>query len=227
MDRREFGKLKRLVAFRFLAAIVVIGAMFFIPAGTFAYWQAWLYCAIVFIPVAFFALWLLRHDPELAARRMRLGEKRSAQKKVISFSILTFFIGFLMPGLDRRFHLSAVPNWLVLVSMAVVLLGYLITVLVLRENSYASRVIEIGKGQKVVTTGPYSIVRHPMYLGMALLLLFTPTALGSFWTLIPFGAIIVSLVPRIIDEEKMLMKRLPGYRKYCGKVKYRLVPFVW
>jgi protein-S-isoprenylcysteine O-methyltransferase Ste14 len=221
------ANLLRTVIVRFVGGLVVIGAILFLPAGTLSYWQAWAYCATIFIPVLFFGTWLFRNNPELLARRMKLNERRGAQKKVISLSFIAISLGFFIPGLDYRFHLSQVPTWLVLVSLGGVLLGYLITALTLRENSYASRVIEIGKGQKVVETGPYSLVRHPMYLGMVVFLLFTSTALGSFWALIPFGLSSLLLIPRIIDEETLLVKSLPGYRAYSKKVKYRLFPLVW
>lgn len=200
---------------------------FFLTAGTIDYWQAWVYCAVIFVPLFFSVSYFLKKDPKLLERRMKLKEKESKQKTIITIASLVFFIGFLIPGLDHRYGWSNVPLWLVIASDAIVMLGYLVFLLALKENSYASHIIEVEKKQKVTTTGPYSIIRHPMYIGTIILSLFTPIALGSFWALIAFIPLPALLAYRILNEEEVLSRELEGYKEYCQKVKYRLIPFVW
>jgi len=226
-DKIDLRKLKTIVFTRFLGGFIVIGLMLFLSAGTFDYWEAWLYCAIIMVPMLFVGSYLLKKDPALLERRMRLKEKESKQKKIVSVSALVFFIGFLIPGLDHRFGWSNMPAEVALAADAFVFLGYVFTSLVLRENSYASRVIEVEKGQKVISTGPYALVRHPMYLGMSILILATPIALGSYWALLAFLPIPPMLALRLLNEEEMLLRELPGYGEYRRKVRYRLIPFIW
>ena len=223
----DYKRLITTVVFRYLMAIIVLGLMFFLPAGTFRYWEAWVYCVIIFIPMFFVFLYLLKNDPELLQRRMRTKERENPQKLIIQLSVFIFFLVFIIPGLDYRFHWSSVPLAVVIIADIIVLAGYLIFFLVIKENTYASRIIEVEKGQKVISTGPYSIIRHPMYLGLLLLYLFSPIALGSFWAIIAFMPLPVLIIFRIFHEERMLAKELPGYKDYMQKVKYRLIPFVW
>jgi protein-S-isoprenylcysteine O-methyltransferase Ste14 len=208
-------------------AIIVLGAAFFLPAGSLDYWNAWVYLGVVFIPGFFVIIYFLKNSPKLLERRMRFKEKIREQKIIITVSNIILSVGFLIPGFDYRYHWSAVPLPFVIVSDVMVLLGFAIVALTFRENSYASRIIEVEKGQKLITTGPYSVVRHPMYMGVLLSMLFTPLALGSYWGLVTFvpTAIIVAL--RTLNEEKLMMRMLHGYREYARKVKYRIVPFVW
>lgn len=213
--------------FLYVAGIVLVGLALFVPAGTFDYWQAWLYIAVLFIPFSIAMLYFLLSDPEFIKRRMQFREKEKAQKKIISVSTFIFLIGFLLPGLDRRFGWSAVPHELVLAADALVFLGYLLVFLVLRENRYASRTIGVEEGQKVVAAGPYSVVRHPMYAGTLLMFLLTPVALGSYVALLPFLLFLPLLALRILNEEEVLLRELPGYKEYCAKTRYRLIPFVW
>jgi protein-S-isoprenylcysteine O-methyltransferase Ste14 len=220
-------RLKETVVFRFSAGFIVIGSIFFLSAGTFDYWEAWLYCAIIMVPMLFVVSYLLKKDPALLERRMRLKEKGSKQKKIVGVSALVFFIGFLLPGLDHRFGWSHMPAEVAIAADVLVFLGYVFTSLVLRENSYASRVIEVEKGQKVISTGPYALVRHPMYLGMSILILATPIALGSYWALLAFLPIPPMLALRLLNEEEVLMRELPGYGEYRQKVRFRLIPFIW
>jgi protein-S-isoprenylcysteine O-methyltransferase Ste14 len=211
----------------FLAALAVVSLMFFLPAGTLDYWQAWVYIAIVFVPASLVMLYFLRTDPEFLERRFRTREKEAKQQLVIKLAGVVFIAGFLIPGVDRRFGWSSVPLWLVLAADIAVLLSYFLVFLVFRENSYAGRTIEVEKGQKVISTGPYSVIRHPMYIGMIIMYMATPIALGSYWALPAFLLIVPVLILRILNEEEVLMRELPGYKEYCAKTRYRLVPFVW
>jgi protein-S-isoprenylcysteine O-methyltransferase Ste14 len=197
------------------------------PAGTFGYWEAWLYMAVVFIPMLFVLFYFIVKDPALLERRMMLSEKEAAQKKIVGWSAAVYLIGFLTPGFDHRFRWSDVPAEAVVAADALVFAGYLLFFLVLKENSYASRVVKVEAGQKVISSGPYSIVRHPMYLATAVMFLATPIALGSYWALPPFLLLPPFLVLRIRNEEKLLEKELPGYLEYTHKVRYRLIPYLW
>jgi protein-S-isoprenylcysteine O-methyltransferase Ste14 len=209
------------------AALVILPLMFFIPAGTIEYWQAWLFCATIFIPFIIVFPYLLKRKPELLARRMQYKEKEANEKHVIKISNMVFLAGMLIPGLDRRFHWSVVPTNSVLIADLLVLLSYLFIIRVFLENSYASRIVEVTKDQKVISTGPYAFVRHPMYLGILIMYLAMPVALGSYWAIIPFLALPVILGIRILDEERLLRKELPGYKKYCQKTRWRILPFIW
>jgi protein-S-isoprenylcysteine O-methyltransferase Ste14 len=221
------NELKKMACIRLLMAISLLSAMFFLPAGTFAYWEAWGYLAVLFIPVSFVLNYLLKNDPELLERRMRMKEKEKRQKLIIKISYIYFLLVFLLPGFDKRFGWSNVPVGVVVIADILVLLGYGMFFLVLRENRYASRTIEVVQEQKVIRSGPYAIVRHPMYLGLLLMYTFSPLALGSYWAIIPAIMIIPLLVARIWDEERMLVKDLDGYKEYMQETKYRLIPCVW
>jgi protein-S-isoprenylcysteine O-methyltransferase Ste14 len=219
--------LTRLVLIRYFEALIALALMFFLTAGTLAYWEGWLYLAILFIPMAFVMVYLLRNDPELLERRMRFREKEKTQKRVINFGVIWFLLAFLLPGLDFRFGWSDVPLWVVIGAAALTLLGYMMVFWVFRENRYASRVVEVAEGQQVIDSGPYAAVRHPMYIGSIVMYVFSPLVLGSWWAVIPALPIIPVLVVRLLDEEKVLAQGLPGYEEYRQKVKYRLLPGVW
>lgn len=204
-----------------------VGGMFFLPAGTLRYWQAWVYMAILFVPMALLLRYLLKIDPELLDRRLRMQEQRVSQKRVIEISTGLFLLAFLLPGFDRRFGWSNTHPAVVIAADLIVLAGYGLFVLVLRENRYAARTVEVEAGQRVIQTGPYAIVRHPMYLATLFIFLFSPLALGPYWAVIPMLAYPAILVVRIRDEERLLLQELEGDRDYMAKVRYRLIPGVW
>jgi protein-S-isoprenylcysteine O-methyltransferase Ste14 len=156
-----------------------------------------------------------------------MKEKEREQKKIISLSAIAYLVGFLLPGLDRRFDWSEIPTAIVLAADVLVMTSYIFVVYVFKHNRYASRVIEVQKNQTVISTGPYSIVRHPMYSGMFIMFFSTPIALGSYWAVIPFALMPLTFFFRILNEEKVLSEQLPGYKEYCEKVRYRLIPYVW
>jgi len=212
---------------RFALVSFVLGAIFFLLAGTTSYWQAWVYLLVLCVPMIFLVRYLYKHDPELLERRMRLREKQKTQKRIVALSWPFFLMAFIIPGLDHRWHWSSAPFAVIVISDVLVLLSYLFIALVFKTNSYASRIVEIQASQKVITTGPYSIVRHPMYLGILFFYLFSPLALGSYWAVLPALLIIPILVARIIGEEKELLENLEGYGEYVTKTKYRLIPRIW
>ncbi len=221
------NQLIKIVLSRLLMALPLFMLFFFLPAGTWNYWQAWVYLAILFIPMFFAMFYLLKNNPELLERRMRMKEKRSEQKQVVGISLIFLLLAFLLPGFDKRFGWSIVPIEVVVAAQICVLAGYLIVFRVMQINSFASRVIEVAPEQTVIDTDLYAIVRHPMYMGAMVLYVMSPLALGSYWSVIPALGMIPILVARIKDEELMLEKELPGYLGYKKKTKYRLIPYVW
>jgi len=211
----------------FPATFLLLGALFFVSAGTLDYWQAWLYLLVLFIPMLAVVAYFLVKDREFLARRFQAREREKEQKLIQLLGAPLFLAGFLLPGFDRRFGWSAVPIEAVLVADALVFIGYMAVFWVFRVNSYASRTIRVEKGQKVVSSGPYARVRHPMYSGVLLMFLATPIALGSYVALIPFVLYTPLLLMRIRNEEEVLGRELKGYKEYCRKVKWRLVMGVW
>ncbi len=212
---------------RFVPGIAVLASILFLSAGTLWYWEAWVYLAILCVPMTFVLVYLIKKDPELLERRLRMREKETEQKLIIKLSYVYFLTAFLLPGFDQRFEWSSVPTSIVIGADIVVMLGYGVFVLVLRENRYASRVIEVDQRQEVTKTGPYAWVRHPMYLGISLMYAASPLALGSYWGVIPTVLLIVLLVARIRNEETVLLNQLPGYRDYTARTRYRLFPGIW
>jgi protein-S-isoprenylcysteine O-methyltransferase Ste14 len=227
MDAEEQKKLRKKIAVLVPAVFLGLGLIFFVPAGTLDYWEAWVFIAVLLVPFLFVLTYLLRKDPELLARRIRLNEKESAQRRVIRASGLIFFIGFLIPGLDHRYGWSDIPVETVLAADVLVIIGYALVFLVFKENPFASRVVEVEQDQRVISTGPYALVRHPMYLGTSIMWLATPIALGSYRALPVFLILPIVLVYRIMNEEEVLLRELPGYREYTHKVTYRLIPGIW
>jgi protein-S-isoprenylcysteine O-methyltransferase Ste14 len=221
------NSLLKKVLVRLLMAVALLGAAFFLPAGTFNYWQAWVYMAILIIPATLTVLYLLNKAPDLLERRMKMKEKETEQKLIVKLSFVFYIALFLIPGFDKRFEWSEVPVIVVIFADLLIFLGYLLFIIVVKENRYASRVIEVAAEQKVISTGPYAVVRHPMYVSSLIIFIFSSLALGSVWGLIPSIFITLLIGARIINEEKVLQEELPGYREYIEKVKYRLIPGIW
>ena len=221
------GTIKKQILIRFILAFMILFIVFFLPAGTLRYWEAWIYIGILFSGASSVIIYFLKHDPEFLERRMRTKEKVKEQKLIILLGWVLFLPTFLIPGFDKYYSWSEIPLPLIIISDVFVLAGYLIVIMVFRENSYASRVVEINSGQKVISTGPYAIVRHPMYSGNLLMYGFTPIALGSWWALIGSVLITVLILFRILSEEKFLSENLEGYKEYKHKTIYRLIPGIW
>jgi protein-S-isoprenylcysteine O-methyltransferase Ste14 len=219
--------LLKAAALRIGLGIPLVALIIILPAGKWDYWQGWMYLATIFIPMFFVLAYFIKNDPALLDRRLRMREKESAQRKIIALSYLYFLVAFILPGLDVRFGWSNVPGWVSILADVIVLGGYMIFVWVMTVNSYLSRTVEVDADQKVVSSGPYAIVRHPMYFGVSLLYMASPVALGSYWAIIPALVIIPLLVARIRNEEEVLLRDLPGYAEYRQKVRYRLVLGIW
>lgn len=212
---------------KFIFGIVLIGALLFLPAWTFLYPNAYLFMALLFIPMLIMGTVMLFASPELLKKRLNNKERESTQKGVVALSGLMFPVGFVLCAFDFRFDWSTVPTWLTIISSVLFLAGYAMYAEVMRENAFLSRTVEIQENQKVISTGLYGIVRHPMYLATLLMFLPIPLILGSFWGLIPFAAYPFIIVARIFSEEKVLTGGLKGYSEYKQNVKYRLIPFIW
>jgi protein-S-isoprenylcysteine O-methyltransferase Ste14 len=207
-----------------------MGALIFGLAGTLRYWQAWVYLFLFFGLSALLTRELLRRDPALLERRMKGGpqaERRPAQRIIMVGASLAFLSLLAVPALDFRLHWSSVPVAGVVLGNVLFAIGFLFVGRVYRENTYTSATIEIHEGQRVIDTGPYAIVRHPMYSGALLYMLGTPLALGSYWGLLGFVLMLLAIVWRLQDEERMLARELPGYAEYRERVRWRLLPGVW
>ncbi len=227
VQEADGSRLRRTLAARFGLGSLLLAAMLFLPAGTLRFWQAWVFLAVLLLPMLLTVLHFLQRGPEVLQRRMKWREKEPEQKAIILWSYPFFLAVFLLPGLDRRFGWSSVPAWLVLAADAVVLASYLGFVRVMRENRFLSRTVEVDRRQEVVRTGPYAIVRHPMYAAIIPLYLAGPLALGSYWALVPAAAIPFIIVLRILNEEQVLCRELAGYSDYMRQVRYRLLPGIW
>lgn len=212
---------------KFLLGLVLVVVLVFLPAGSLSYINGWLFIGLLFLPMLFLGIVLLVKSPTLLEKRLNAKEKAATQKGVVAASGLLFFVGFIIAGLDFRFGWSNVPDWAVIVACVVLLASYALYAEVMRENAYLSRTIEVCEDQKVVDTGLYSVVRHPMYAVTLWLFLSIPIVLGSLWAVLCFVPYIAVIVVRILDEERFLEKELSGYTDYKKKVKYRLLPFVW
>src|SRR5262245_30860045 len=214
-----------------LAALpLAMTLLLFVPAGTIRYRQAWAYWSIFIGASVLTTLDLMRNDRALLERRMSGGptaEKRPAQKLIMLFTSIGFIALFVVPALDHRFAWSAMPVVVVVAGDVLVAIGFYLISLVYRENTFTSATIELAENQKVISTGPYAIVRHPMYASASLYLVGTPLALGSYWGLVVIPAIMPFLIWRLFDEERFLAANLPGYIEYQKRVRHRLVPFVW
>ena len=213
-----------------LVLFLVMAPLTFVGAGTFRYWQAWSFLAIYFAAASAMTVYLIRHDPALAARRMSGGpwaEREPAQQIIMSLASVGFIGLIIVPAIDHRFAWSELPLHAVLIGNGLVLLGWLGVFFVFRENSFSSATIEVSADQRVISTGPYAFVRHPMYAAGLVMLFGMPIALGSAWGVLVVIAIVPALVWRLVNEENFLVRNLPGYRAYRDGVRYRLVPLIW
>lgn len=212
---------------KFTVGLALVGALLFLPAGSLAFFNAWLFIGLLFVPMLILGIVLLLRSPDLLKKRLDAKEKQNAQKGVVAISALLFLAGFIVAGLDFRFGWSHMPAWAVAVASAILLISYALYCEVMRENAYLSRTIEVQNGQKVVDTGLYGIVRHPMYAVTIWLFLAIPVLLGSLYALLCFLPYIPVIVVRILNEEKLLSAELDGYEEYKKRVKYRLLPLIW
>ena len=222
LNKQALGGLLRLA--------ITLAALLFLPAWTLHYWQAWIFLSVFLAAVMAITLYLMKHDPQLLARRVRGGprvEKEPAQKTIQFVAAIAFVIVIAFPAIDHRFAWSTVPPYVSFAGDGLVALGRLIIFLVFKENTFTSAVIEVDAEQTVIATGPYRLARHPMYAGALVMLLGVPLALGSRWGLLTIIPIALVIVWRLLDEEKFLARNLPGYSEYRSKVKARLVPFIW
>ena len=212
---------------KFSLGAVLVGLLIFLPAGTFAYFNGWLFMGILFVPMFLAGLVMMAKNPRLLESRLDAKEKETEQSLVVKLSGLMFLAGFIVAGLGVRYGWYTLPKPVVIVSAVVFLIAYILYAEVLRENTYLSRTIEVQEGQKVIDTGLYGIVRHPMYSVTLLLFLSMPLVLGSIYSFVIFLAYPFIIAKRIKHEEKFLEKELNGYTEYKKKVKYRLIPFIW
>lgn len=212
---------------KFTLGVGLVGLLIFLPAGTWEYPAGWLLMGILFVPMFLAGIVMMRVNPDLLKSRLNAKEKQGEQQLVVKLSGLMFLCGFIVAGLDFRFGWLPLPKAVSIGGAAAFLIAYLLYAEVLRENTYLSRTIEVQENQKVIDTGLYGIVRHPMYSATVLLFLAMPLVLGSLISFVIFLAYPFIIAKRIRHEEEFLERELPGYREYKGKVKYRLIPFVW
>ncbi len=222
LNKQAFGGLARF--------LITLAGLLFLPAWTLDYWQAWVFLAVFFTPALAITLYVMKNDPKLLERRMHAGpgaEKEKSQKIIQALATIAFIGTLVFPSIDHRFAWSAVPPYVAIAGDVLVAVGFLIVFFVFRENTFASATIEIAFGQRVVSTGPYALVRHPMYIAGLIIFLGAPLALGSWWGLLVMPPITLVIIWRLLDEEELLARSLPGYSEYRNKVKYRLVPLIW
>lgn len=212
---------------KFLCGLLMVGLLIFLPAGTLDYGRGWLLMGLLFVPMLIAGFVMFFKSPDLLAKRLDVKEKQAAQKGVVAMSGLMFIGGFVVAGLDARFGWSRMPQAVTVVASVLFVLAYGLYGEVMRENAYLSRTIGVQEGQKVVDTGLYGLVRHPMYMATILLFLMMPLILGSWYGLIVFMAYPAIIIVRLKDEEDLLTRELPGYAEYKQKVKYRILPFLW
>ena len=212
---------------KFILGVAIIGLLIFLPANTINYWNGWLFMGLLFIPMFIAGIFMMIKSPELLRKRLNAKEKENEQKLVVKLSGLMFFVGFIIAGLNYRFGWIVLPDIVVIISSIIFIISYILYAEVLRENAYLSRTIEVQENQKVVDTGLYGIVRHPMYAVTILLFLSMPLVLGSIISFIIFLVYPFIIAKRIKNEEEVLEKELKGYSEYKKKVKYKMIPFVW
>ena len=212
---------------KFILGVLIIGLLIFIPANTINYWNGWLFMGLLFIPMFIAGIVMMVKAPDLLRKRLNAKEKENGQKQVILFSGLMFLVGFIIAGLNYRYNWITIPNSVVIISSIVFVLAYILYAEVLRENTYLSRTIEVQENQKVVDTGLYGVVRHPMYATTILLFLTMPLILGSIISFVIFLIYPFIIAKRIKNEEEVLERELVGYSEYKKKVKYKVIPFIW
>lgn len=212
---------------RFLSGLAITAALLFLSAGTWCYGRAWLFMALLFMPIFIVGIVLFVKNPELLRKRLDMKEREKGQQRIVALSGMLLVSSFIVAGLDYRWGWSHLPDIIVVIASVMLLVSYALYAEVLRENVYLSRVVEVQADQQVVDTGLYGIVRHPMYSAVSLLYLSIPLVLGSWWALVTMTPCIVMLVLRIQNEEKVLTEGLAGYADYKGRVRYRMIPFVW
>ncbi|MBI9049740.1 MAG: isoprenylcysteine carboxylmethyltransferase family protein [Anaerolineaceae bacterium] len=229
MNHAPVSRNKMVVSFmnRVLVFSLIWMAVFFLPAGTFDYWQAWVVLGILFLPIIISIIFYTITDPGMLESRAKTEEKEAEQKIIMKLFGLVFVLTFLIPGFDHRYGWSHVPDVLAIIACVLLLIGFGLCFVVLHQNRYASRIIEVGEQQQVISSGVYSIVRHPMYSGVVLMCLSLPLALASYWAFIPALFILPVLVARIKNEESVLIDELAGYEEYTKQIKYRLIPGIW
>lgn len=229
-DGRKGGTEMKLLTnalIKFTCGLVMVGLLIFLPAGTLRYANGWLLMGLLFVPMLIAGFVMFFKSPDFLAKRLDAKEKQATQKGVVALSGLMFIAGFVVAGLDFRFGWSQMSMTVTAVASILFLIAYLLYAEVMRENAYLSRTIKVEEGQKVVDTGLYGIVRHPMYLATILLFLMMPIVLGSWYALIVFALYPAIIIVRLKDEEDLLTRELPGYAAYKQKVKYRILPFIW
>ena len=212
---------------KYIFGVLIVGNLLFIPANSFEYWNGWLFMGLLFIPMFVAGIILMIKNPELLRKRLNAKEKESEQKQVILFSAVMFLLGFIIAGLNYRYKWIELPNSVTIISSILFVIAYILYAEVLRENTYLSRTIEVQENQKVIDTGLYGIVRHPMYAITILLFLTIPLILGSITSFIIFLIYPIIIAKRINNEEKVLVRDLKGYKEYKNKVKYKIIPLIW
>lgn len=225
MGERE--KLIKIVALRYLVALMVTGLVLFISAGTFAYGQAWIYLAMLYGPMIGIIWYLFVRDFELLKRRLQTKEREPGQSTLSNLFYISIGLVLVIAGLDKRLGWSSVPSLIMIVSSIFFLVGYFFLFLVFKKNKYLAHTVVVEDKQTVVLSGPYAVVRHPMYASELMMSFFTALLLGSYWAILPNVLLMVLLVARIITEERFLLEKLSGYHEYTLKVKYRLIPGIW
>lgn len=222
-------KIKLLISalIKYIFGVALVALMLFLPAGDFVYPNAWLFMALLFVPMLILGTWLYVANPALLASRLKSKEKRKEQKHVVALSGIIFISVFVLCGLDYRYDWSEVPRWLVCVASVLLLVGYVMYAEVMRENVYLSRTIEVQDGQQLIDTGLYAVVRHPMYSATIVMYLAIPLVLGSLWALLLMSFYPFVIVKRIQNEEQLLALELSGYSEYQKRVKYKIIPGIW